>query len=86
MRVQHGRDSAELRSLCQARDDARKERDQLKADNEALRKDVEQALQASLEAIVIELPHEVTHVTCIPYEEGRDDVIAAIHAAGVKTK
>lgn len=40
-RAQHGRDSAELRSLCQARDDARKERDQLKADNEELRKDAE---------------------------------------------
>ena len=41
MRAQHGRDSAELRSLCQARDDTRKERDQLKAEVEALRKDAE---------------------------------------------
>ena len=41
LRAQHGRDSAELRSLCQARDYARKERDQLKADNEALRRDSE---------------------------------------------
>ena len=41
LRAQHGRDSAELRSLSQARDDARKERDQLKADNEELRKDAE---------------------------------------------
>lgn len=41
LRAQHGRDSAELRSLCQARDDARKERDQLKAKIEALRKDAE---------------------------------------------
>ncbi|MEC4022166.1 hypothetical protein VSO52_05115 [Pseudomonas fulva] len=32
--AQHGRDSAELRRLCQARDDARKERGQLKAENE----------------------------------------------------
>lgn len=39
--AQHGRDSTELRRLCQARDDARRERDQLKADNEALRKDAE---------------------------------------------
>lgn len=39
--AQHGRDSAELRSLCQARDDARKERDPLKAEVEALRKDAE---------------------------------------------
>ena len=41
LRAQHCRDSAELRSLCQARDDARKERDQLKAEVEALRKDAE---------------------------------------------
>lgn len=41
LRAQHGRDSAELRSLCQARDDARKDRDQLKAEVEALRKDAE---------------------------------------------
>ena len=32
LRAQHGRDSKELRSLCQARDDARKDRDQLKAE------------------------------------------------------
>jgi len=32
LRAQHCRDSAELRSLCQARDYARKERDQLKAE------------------------------------------------------
>jgi len=31
--AQHHRDSAELRRLCQARDDARKERDQLKVEN-----------------------------------------------------
>ena len=37
LRARHGRDSAELRSLCQARDDARKKRDQLKAEIEALR-------------------------------------------------
>lgn len=36
LHAQHGRDSAELRSLCQARDDARKERDQLKAEVETL--------------------------------------------------
>lgn len=35
--AQHGRDSSELRGLCQARDDARKERDRLKAENEVLR-------------------------------------------------
>ena len=35
---QHGRDSGELRKICNARDSARRERDQLKAENEALRK------------------------------------------------
>ena len=39
LRAQHGRDSAELRNLCQARDDARKERDQLKAEVERLTAD-----------------------------------------------
>ncbi len=39
LRAQHGRDSAELRSLCQARDDARKELDQLKAEVERLTAD-----------------------------------------------
>lgn len=39
LRAQHGRDSAELRSLSQARDDARKERDQLKAEVERLTAD-----------------------------------------------
>jgi chromosome segregation ATPase len=37
--AQHGRDSKELRDLCQARDEARKQRDQLKAEVEALRKE-----------------------------------------------
>lgn len=35
--AQHGRDSAELRSLCQSRDDARKERDNLKSELARLR-------------------------------------------------
>lgn len=39
LRAQHGRDSAELRSLSQARDDARKERDRLKAEVERLTTD-----------------------------------------------
>lgn len=39
LRAQHGRDSAELLSLSQARDDARKERDQLKAEVERLTAD-----------------------------------------------
>lgn len=41
LNAQHGRDSAELRRLCSMRDLARKQRDQLKAENEALRKDAE---------------------------------------------
>lgn len=39
LRARHGRDSDELRSLSQARDDARKERDQLKAEVERLTAD-----------------------------------------------
>lgn len=39
LRAQHGRDSAELRRLSQARDDARKEHDQLKAEIERLTAD-----------------------------------------------
>ena len=39
LRAQHVRDSAELRRLCQARDDARKERDQLKAEVDRLTAD-----------------------------------------------
>lgn len=50
LRAQHGRDSAELRSLCQARDDARKERDQLKAEVESLR-NLARELRGSAECI-----------------------------------
>ena len=39
--AQHGRDSAELRKLCAARDSARRERDNLKSEVKALRKDAE---------------------------------------------
>lgn len=39
LRAQNCRDSAELRSLCQARDDARKGRDQIKAEVERLTAD-----------------------------------------------
>lgn len=41
LHAQHARDSGELRKLCSARDSARRQRDQLKAENEALRKDAE---------------------------------------------
>ena len=41
---------------------------------------------ASRESLVIELPHDVMHVTNISYEDGRDDVITAIHTAGIRTK
>ncbi|GLO03319.1 hypothetical protein PPUJ13061_32170 [Pseudomonas putida] len=37
---QHGRDSGELRKLCNARDSARRERDQLKAENAELKQNV----------------------------------------------
>ncbi len=37
LHAQHGRDSAELRRLCSARDEVRRERDRLKAENEALK-------------------------------------------------
>lgn len=40
----------------------------------------------ALDSIVIELPHDVMHVTNIAYEEGRDDVLAALTAVGVKYK
>lgn len=50
LRAKHGRDSAELRSLCQARDDARKERDQLKAEVESLR-NLARELRGSAECI-----------------------------------
>lgn len=43
LHAQHGRDSAELRELCSARDDARKERDSLKAENESLSADEREA-------------------------------------------
>lgn len=38
LHTQHDRDSGELRKLCSARDSARRQRDQLKAENEDLRK------------------------------------------------
>lgn len=41
LHAQHGRDSGELRKLCSARDSARRQRDQLKSENEALRNDAE---------------------------------------------
>lgn len=58
LHAQHGRDSAELRNLCQERDDARKERDQLKAEVEALRKDAERYrwLVLHAEEIYVEPP------------------------------
>ena len=42
--------------------------------------------QASRESMVVEMPYDVMHVTNISYEDGRDDVIAAIHATGIRTK
>ena len=48
LRAQHGRDSAELRSLSQARDDARKERDQIKAEVERLNEEYDKAWRHDL--------------------------------------
>ncbi len=45
-----------------------------------------EAWQASREALVIELPRDVTNVTCKDFESGRDAVVEAIEAAGVKVK
>lgn len=42
--------------------------------------------QASRAALVVELPKDVASVTNKPYEEGRDDVIAAIEKAGITVK
>jgi hypothetical protein len=42
--------------------------------------------QASREALVIDLPRYVTNVTNKDFEEGRDSVIEAIEAAGLKVK
>lgn len=41
---------------------------------------------AALDAVVIELPNEVSHVTSIPFEEGRDAVLAAIESTGLGIK
>ena len=43
---------------------------------------------AALDCVVIELPHDVSHVTCPPFEEGRDAVLAAIESTnlGIKIK
>lgn len=55
LHAQHGRDSGELRKLCASRDSARRERDQLKAENEALRESANfravQSLRADCEAL-----------------------------------
>ncbi|WP_407220261.1 hypothetical protein [Enterobacter sp. CPE_E1214] len=44
------------------------------------------AWKASRAAIEIVLDKEITNVTNKYYEEGRDDVIEAIRAAGIKVK
>lgn len=41
---------------------------------------------AAIDSLIVDLPIEVTNVTNKHYEAGRDDVLQAIHAAGVKTK
>ncbi|AZS56763.1 hypothetical protein [Pectobacterium parmentieri] len=37
-------------------------------------------------ALVVELPHDVTHVTNKEYESGRDDVISAVRSAGITVR
>lgn len=59
--AQHGRDSSELRALCQARDDARKERDRLKAENEALRGAL-QAVQAEVDGNLRPLTRDLVNM------------------------
>lgn len=82
LRAQHGRDSAELRSLCQARDDARKDRDQLKAEVarstereimqlaeiEELRKDAE--LHQQIQRAAKDLPFGWEIRVCVERESG----------------
>lgn len=55
LHAQHGRDSGELRKLCASRGSARRERDQLKAENEALRESANfravKSLRADCEAL-----------------------------------
>lgn len=59
--AQHGRDSSELRALCQARDDARKERDRLKAENEVLRGAL-QAVQAEVDGNLRPLTRDLVNM------------------------
>jgi hypothetical protein len=40
----------------------------------------------ALDAVEIQLPHEVSHVTCKPFEEGRDAVLVAIEQTGLGLK
>lgn len=70
LRAHHGRDSAELRSLCQARDYARKERDHIKAEVAGLRTGYE-----AYEQVNSELKAEV---------EGLDKTLAVTDAAAQK--
>ncbi|MFP7813417.1 hypothetical protein [Pseudomonas aeruginosa] len=59
--AQHGRDSSELRALCQARDDARKERDRLKAENDALRGAL-QAVEAEVDGNIRPLTRDLVNM------------------------
>ncbi|WP_321374337.1 hypothetical protein [Pseudomonas extremaustralis] len=89
LHAQHARDSGELRKLCAARDSARRERDQLraevaglktgyeayelvnaelKAENEALRKDAE--LHAQIQRAAGELPAGWEIRVCVEHESG----------------
>lgn len=45
-----------------------------------------QGFNAALDCVEIELPHEVSHVTCPQFEEGRDAVLVAIEATNLGLK
>lgn len=51
LKAQHGRDSSELRRLCQARSEASRERDQLKAQVESLRAKAQDAISGQMHLI-----------------------------------
>lgn len=71
LHAQHGRDSAELRSLCQARNDARKERDSLKAQVERLKEEYDKAWRHDLndKNNVQVLAAEVERITALNHSQ-----------------
>lgn len=72
---QHARDSKELRELCQARDEARKERDQLSAEVQRLR-----SYEAEWEHVLNELRAELDQYKADPSYEAACATIRALRA------